>query len=164
VSNSIPEAKMAATVLLLPELEANDHCAAAQTLAAIFCDNLYLVSEHPIIPSVYYTIPSVANQCEQALAKAKEKLLFWGKELGIPQERCLLVLSKYSLFTKNRLQQQLVRQLNCPVQILEITADEPWYATLENALAIPNNIPAMQIKKLNKVVKIRSLTRSSVLS
>lgn len=107
-----------ATVMLVSELKAGRYFLFPDTLVNGYKDNLYLVAQELDIPPIYYQIPSISRQCQEKFAQVKEDLLFWGMELGIMSERCLLVLSYHSNFSKSRLLRQLTQRLHCPVRLL----------------------------------------------
>ncbi len=131
VNYSFSETFRVATVLLISELKLSNSYAIANTLIASFPDDFYLASEQPFIPSFYYAISSVATDCEQGLAQAKETLSHLGVKLGILPERCLLLFRYLPHFSKWRLQRQLVRLLKCPVRLLVTEEDKLWLHLLE---------------------------------
>lgn len=157
---SFSEASSIATALVVSELKSSLCCAAANTLAASFPDNFYLVCELPVIPPFYYQFPSVASMCEQELTKAREELYSLGTKLGILPERCLLLPRYYPHFSKLRLQRHLVRRLKCPVRLLTMARNEPWLYTVGLSLTNSCDMQLARKKHVEGIVKIRYLASS----
>ena len=117
---SFSEKSPTAMALLVSELKTSSYrFVRARTLAASFPDNLYLVNVQPTL-SVFYPVPCIVSAWKQETIQARKELFSFGVELGISPERCLLLFQSGLFFKKIRLQRQLVRQLNCPVRLLNL--------------------------------------------
>ena len=136
----IQDERQVASVLMVSELKKAAYAKLIQELAGNVPDELYLVHTQPLIPPLYYGIPSVALACERALIQAQEELLFFANQLKIPTSRCLLLTPYFIPRSEIQLQRQLVRRLKRPVRLMTLVNQGAWLYSLGRSSPIQRNV------------------------